>query len=172
MTDMNTNPCPGLSDTLLYVTEAHRTQVDNAGQPYILHVLRVMGNLGVHATEKERIVALLHDVVEDTGATLDTLRKLGYTEEIIQGVDGVTKRSDEINEAGYFRAIGRASENSLSRRTKIADLEDNTLPSRNENPDAKRQKRLDKYRRALVHLQQIELHYLYGKRHTFPVAAE
>jgi hypothetical protein len=52
---------------------AHAGQVDKAGQPYILHPLRVMLRL---SGADERIVAVLHDVVEDTPRTIERLRAL------------------------------------------------------------------------------------------------
>ena len=65
---------PTLEDAIALAVEAHRGQREKAGQPYILHVLRVMFSLD---TEVERIVGVLHDVVEDTGRTFDDLRRLG-----------------------------------------------------------------------------------------------
>ena len=58
------NPCMSLLEKALAIAvEAHRGQKDRAGKPYILHPLRVMGRV---STEDEQIVAILHDVVEDT----------------------------------------------------------------------------------------------------------
>lgn len=172
MTDMQLKPCPTLEDTIIFVTSIHRGDVDKKGQPYILHVLRVCNGLGINATEEERIVALLHDTVEDhpDKVSLEILRTMGYTENIVQGVDSVTKRPEEKGDAGYFRAIQRVAENTLGRKVKIADLEDNTLPARNENPTEKDQKRLNKYKDSLLYLQRIELEYYRGKRHYAPLS--
>src|SRR5277367_2313821 len=86
---------PTLEDAIALAVEAHRGQTEKAGQPYILHVLRVMFRC---ETEVERIVAVLHDVVEDTGRSFDDLRRLGYSEEVLAALDCVTKREGESYE--------------------------------------------------------------------------
>ena len=111
---------PTIHDTIILVTDLHRHQRDQAGQPYILHVLRVM--LAMH-TEAERLVALLHDVVEDGHLTLDDLRARGYAAAVVAAVDAISRRSD----AGetYRAFIARAGQNPLAARVKLADLRDN-----------------------------------------------
>jgi len=109
---------PNLYDAIALAVEAHRGVMDKSGQPYILHPLRVMFRC---ETEIERIVAVLHDVVEDTGRTFDDLRKLGYSEEVIAALDCVTKREGE----SYEQFVERASANPVARKVKIADIEDN-----------------------------------------------
>jgi (p)ppGpp synthase/HD superfamily hydrolase len=109
---------PTLEDAIALAVEAHRGQREKAGQPYILHVLRVMFRV---ETEVERIVAVLHDVVEDTGRSFDDLRALGYSDEVIEALRCVTKREGE----GYAQFIERAGPNPVARRVKLADLEDN-----------------------------------------------
>lgn len=172
MTELNFKRCPTLDETIVFAVKVHANQIDKGGQPYIIHVVSVMIGLGPFATLEERIVALLHDVVEDSEGrvTLDTLREMGYTEEIVQAVDSLTKRPDEKGDDGYFRAINRVAENPIGRKVKISDLGNNTLPSRNLNPTDKDKKRLEKYMKALVYLQRIELEYINGKRHHAPVA--
>jgi (p)ppGpp synthase/HD superfamily hydrolase len=66
---------PRLENAIIFATEAHRGQVDRSGSPYILHPLRLMC---LQQNDTERIIAILHDVVEDTNYTLNDLRKLGY----------------------------------------------------------------------------------------------
>lgn len=107
-----------LEDAIALAVEAHRGQKEKAGSPYILHPLRVMFRL---ETEAERIVGVLHDVVEDTGRTFDDLRRLGYSEEILAALDCVTKREGEP----YDQFCERAASNPVAKRVKIADLEDN-----------------------------------------------
>ena len=70
---------------------------------------------------KAKIVALLHDTIEDTEVTVDYLREQGFPEEIISGVLSVTKREGE----DYESFVARAAENPIGREVKIADLEDN-----------------------------------------------
>src|SRR5690349_3034085 len=109
---------PTLEDAIALAVEAHRGQRDKSGEPYILHPLRVMFRC---TGEIERIVAVLHDVIEDTGRTADDLRRLGYSQEILDALDCVTKREGET----YEQFVRRAAPNPVARRVKLADLEDN-----------------------------------------------
>lgn len=99
----------------------HAGQFDKMGKPYILHPLRVMSNLGLDVTEVDRIVAVLHDAVEDTEMTLELLREEGFTEEAITAIKLLTKVKG-YNEDEYYRNI---LNNPIARRVKIKDLEDN-----------------------------------------------
>jgi (p)ppGpp synthase/HD superfamily hydrolase len=99
----------------------HAGQFDKMGKPYILHPLRVMSNLGLDVTEVDRIVAVLHDAVEDTEMTLEMLRDEGFTEEAITAIKLLTKVKG-YNEDEYYRNI---LNNPIARRVKIKDLEDN-----------------------------------------------
>lgn len=109
---------PSLEDAIQIAVRAHAGQKDKAGDPYILHPLRIMCRM---KHETERIVAVLHDVVEDSSVTLDTLRAAGFSREIVLAVDCLTRRKGET----YDLFVGRAAGNALSRTVKIADLEDN-----------------------------------------------
>ena len=132
---------PTLEDAIALAVESHRGQTEKAGQPYVLHVLRVMFRCN---TEAERIVAVLHDVVEDTGRSFDDLRRLGYSEEILAALDCVTKRDGE----NYEQFVERAAQNPVARRVKLADLEDNMDLRRLPSVGQKDLERLDRYVRA------------------------
>lgn len=132
---------PNLETAVKIAVEAHQGQKDKYGAPYILHPLRVMARVD---SETEKIVAILHDVVEDTDWTLDNLRKKGFSAEIIQAIDCVTKREGEA----YEEFVNRSATNPLARRVKIADLEDNMDVRRIETLTAKDTERLNKYLRA------------------------
>ncbi|MCS6824077.1 MAG: hypothetical protein NZ529_07245 [Cytophagaceae bacterium] len=97
---------------------AHKGQTDKAGNPYILHALQVMLK---GCTEKEKIVGVLHDVIEDTTWTLDTLRQEGFSDEIIQAIDALTRRKGE----DYETFLSRTMQNDLAIRVKRYDLESN-----------------------------------------------
>lgn len=127
-----------LERAIAIAVEAHRGQKDKSGAPYILHPLRVMGR--VHS-DTEKIVAVLHDVVEDTQWTFDDLRKEGFTEDVIQAIDFVTKRDGE----SYENFVRRSATNPLARRVKIADLEDNMDIRRNQAVTPKDAERFNKY---------------------------
>jgi (p)ppGpp synthase/HD superfamily hydrolase len=109
-----------LEKAIAIAVEAHRGKQDRAGQPYILHPLRVMFNVG---TEEERIVAVLHDVVEDHGEVwpMERLRQSGFPEHILDALDCVTRRTGE----DYEQFVERSRGNPIGRRVKLADLEDN-----------------------------------------------
>ena len=138
---------PTLEDAIALAVEAHRGQRDKAGQTYILHPLRVMMRL---ETEPERMVAVLHDVVEDSPWTLERLRGLGYPEEVLGALDCLTKREGETYEA----FIERLLPNPLARRVKRADLEDNLDVRRLPAVTAKDSERLARYRAAWARLRE------------------
>ena len=114
---------PTLEDAIRLAVEAHQGQKDKVGQPYILHPLRVMFRL---TSDDERMVGVLHDVVEDTKYTFEDLRRMGYPEKILQALDGVTRRDNE----SYEDFVTRSRKDPISRKVKLADLEDNMDPHR------------------------------------------
>lgn len=144
---------PTLEDTLLFALEKHRGQTDKAEKPYIFHPIRVMENLGANATQHEQMAALLHDVVEDCGVSLDDLRRLGFPDEVVQAVHLLTKNKE--GERDYMKAIERVAPNPIARRVKIADLTDNLRRERIAEPNAKDEERLEKYAAALAWLKAI-----------------
>src|SRR5262245_37564209 len=107
-----------IEKALQIAASAHEGQVDKDGQPYILHPLRVMA--GVEGLEA-MIVAVLHDVIEDTPVTADDLREAGFGEPIVAAVLCVTHRVGE----SYADYVVRCKDYELARRVKLADLEDN-----------------------------------------------
>lgn len=126
---------------------AHKGQVDKAGKAYILHPLRLMNQF---VDEKLMIVSILHDVVEDSDFTLDDLNNEGFSSEIINAVDCLTKRQNEE----YSSFIDRVMDNSLARQVKIVDIKDNLDISRLSEPLSKKDiERLEKYQMALLQLQ-------------------
>jgi (p)ppGpp synthase/HD superfamily hydrolase len=100
-------------------TKAHTGQVDKAGQSYINHPLRVMG---MGTTDEEKIVGVLHDVVEDSDWTFEQLAAEGFSAEIIDALRCVTKLSDD---EPYDKFIQRVKSNPLAVKVKINDLTDN-----------------------------------------------
>jgi (p)ppGpp synthase/HD superfamily hydrolase len=139
---------PTIEDAISLATALHKGQVDKAGTPYILHPLRVMFRL---KTEEEQITGVLHDVVEDCEITLDRLAELGYSPEIIEALDYLTKRPQEEHDHDAFISRIRRGP-ALARNVKIADIEDNSDLTRIPIPTEKDYKRLEKYRLALQSL--------------------
>ncbi|GAA0760933.1 HD domain-containing protein [Ideonella azotifigens] len=128
---------------------AHAGQVDKAGQPYILHPLRVMLRVsGEHA----RMAAVLHDVVEDTDVTLARLAAEGFAPEVVAAVEALTKRPGETRMA----AAARAAVDTIARSVKLADNAENMDLSRIPNPTEKDHARLEEYRAVRALLLQAE----------------
>ena len=103
--------------------EKHQSQKDKNGEPYILHPMRVAASL--HTLE-EKVVALLHDVLEDTDTTADELLACGVTPEQIEALLLLTHEKEEP----YLTYLARAKENPLALAVKLADLADNSNPER------------------------------------------
>ena len=126
--------------------EAHQGQVDKGGSPYILHPLRVMMSVN---GESEKIVAVLHDVVEDSDWTFEALFAEGFSVEVIGALKSVTKESEDED---YDLFIQRAMRNPIGRKVKIADLRDNLDVNRISDITDTDVKRINKYKRALKFL--------------------
>src|SRR5262245_35993022 len=112
-----------IEKALQIAARAHEGQRDKQGQPYILHPLRAMMSV---QGEEAQIVAVLHDVIEDTSVTADDLRQAGFSEKLVDAVLCVTHRKDE----SYADYVVRCKGNETARRAKLADLEDNSRLSR------------------------------------------
>jgi (p)ppGpp synthase/HD superfamily hydrolase len=139
-----------LERAIAIAAEAHAGRVDKAGAPYILHPIRVMLNV---STIDERIVAVLHDVVEDSHWTFDMLRAEGFSAELLIALASVTKlREDEPYEA----FVERAAANPIGRRVKLADLTDNLDLSRIAQPTERDFARIEKYRRAVAYINGLD----------------
>jgi (p)ppGpp synthase/HD superfamily hydrolase len=108
---------------LQIAAQAHEGQKDKEGLPYILHPLRVMAQV---EGEEAQIVAVLHDVVEDTSVTLDDLRRAGFGEAVLAAVRCVTHAREEP----YADYVVRCKANPVARQVKLADLNDNARLSR------------------------------------------
>ena len=122
---------------------AHKGAVDKGGQPYILHPLTVMISLD---TTEEKIVGVLHDVVEDTDWTFEGLKEEGFSEEIIEALRSVTKSDSD---SSYIEFIERARANTIGRNVKIADLKHNMDISRLPSITNQEFERLERYRKSL-----------------------
>ncbi|HWQ56727.1 MAG TPA: HD domain-containing protein [Bryobacteraceae bacterium] len=125
-----TEPQELLARAVALAAVAHARQLDKAGKAYILHPMRVMQRCGPHG-EAAQIVAVLHDVVEDTWVTLEMLREMGFPEEIVEAVDAISKRDGER----FFDYVRRCGRNPLAKRVKLADLDDNSDPRRRFGPN-------------------------------------
>ena len=104
--------------------------------------------------ENSTIVALLHDVIEDTDWTIDDLEKEGFNEDILTALKLMTHNPAEP----YMDYISRLSTCPVARQVKLADLYHNSDRTRVENPDEKMLKRWEKYDRAIQLLKSVNIH--------------
>ena len=102
---------------LSFAVKAHDGQYDKAGEPYILHPIAVSAQL---KSEDEKILALLHDVVEDTSYTLEDVAALGF-QDLTDALDCLSRRTDET----YKEFITRILKNRLAVKVKVADIKHN-----------------------------------------------
>ena len=121
---------------------AHQGQLDRAGLPYILHPLHVAEQM---KDEDTCVVALLHDVIEDTDLTLENLREYGFTEAQIEGVRVMTREEDE----DYFEYIKSVKTNPLALAVKLEDLKHNSDVTRIIEMTDKDLQRIEKYKKAM-----------------------
>ena len=98
--------------------KAHEGQKDKSGREYIMHPIRVAERC---KSPKAKIVALLHDTIEDTEVTPASLKEQGFPDEIIDGILSVTKQEGET----YEEFVRRVAKNPIGKEVKQADLEDN-----------------------------------------------
>jgi (p)ppGpp synthase/HD superfamily hydrolase len=134
-----------LEHAISIAASAHAGHLADDKEPYIFHPLRVMLALD---TQDERIVGVLHDVVEKTAWSLDNLRSEGLPGHILEAIDSVSRRQGEA----YFDFVRRTRENGLGRRVKIADLKDNIEKVKLHLEDPKAREKLAKYEEALMRL--------------------
>jgi len=130
-----------LERAITIAVRAHRGQRDFSGEPYVMHPIRVMLRV---ETVQQRIVAILHDVVEDTDCTMEDLRRQGFPEKLLKALDCVTKREGE----DYEDFVKRSASDPIARRVKIADLEDNMDVRRRLKVKEKDARKLAKYLKA------------------------
>lgn len=155
-----------LKRALEIATQAHQGQFDKAGRDYIGHPLRVM-EMG--KTEEEKIVGVLHDVIEDTDWTFEKLAEEGFSDEVIAALRCVTKTSENEN---YDDFIDRVKKNPLAVAVKINDLTDNMDIRRLPYLSDKDVKRLKKYLKAYKRLTGEPVYSIYAAKQENPNAYE
>lgn len=126
--------------------DAHKNQMDKSGVPYVFHPFHLAEQM---ETEHEIIVALLHDVVEDSDYTLEDLQKAGFPEDVLEAVALLTR--DE--KTSYEDYIGKIKRNKLAKTVKMADLRHNSDVTRLETADEHTIRRMKKYGAAIRELQ-------------------
>ena len=127
--------------------EAHKEQVDKTGIPYVFHPIHLAEQM---TTEETTVVALLHDLLEDTDYTAEDLAELGFSKEVIDAVTLMTHSPD----VDYFDYVAAIKENPIAKAVKLADLRHNSDLSRLDTVDEKALRRREKYQKALKLLEE------------------
>lgn len=122
--------------------EAHRNQRDKNGMPYVFHPFHMAEQM---KDEKTTIVALLHDVVEDTDITLDDIRNMGFDNEVVAAIGLMT----HVPDVPYMEYVAEIKKNPISKAVKLADLRHNSDTTRLDNITDRDEKRLKKYAEAI-----------------------
>ena len=128
--------------------KAHEGQTDKAGVPYIFHPIHIAEQMD---SEESCVVALLHDVIEDSDITLEILSKY-FNDDIITALRVLTKKEND----DYVMYIKRVKTNKLAAKVKIKDLEHNRDLTRLDEVTDKDRKRSMKYWEAIRYLEDIE----------------
>lgn len=132
----------GTKKALKLCFEAHKDQVDKSGMPYVFHPFHLAEQM---SDERSTIVALLHDVIEDTEYTFEDLRKMGFEDEVIEALVLMT-HDDSVP---YMTYVADIKQNPIAKAVKLADLEHNSDLSRLDIIDEKALKRKEKYATAI-----------------------
>ncbi len=123
--------------------EAHKEQTDKSGMPYVFHPFHLAEQM---KTEETTIVALLHDLIEDTEYTIEDLSNMGFDKSVTDAIALMT-HADGVDYMDYVRMI---KENPIAKAVKLADLNHNSDLTRLDVIDEKAIKRREKYLKAIT----------------------
>ena len=137
---------PNTKKALNLCFEAHKEQRDKSGMPYVFHPFHLAVQM---ETEETTIVALLHDLVEDTNYTIEDLTNMGFGKNITEAIALMT-HTDDVDYMDYVRAI---KENPIAKAVKLADLQHNSDLTRLDVVDEKALQRREKYQKAIALLE-------------------
>lgn len=127
--------------------EAHKKQVDKSGMPYVFHPFHLAEQM---QTEETTVVALLHDLVEDTDYTIEDLKSMGFDKNITDAIALMT-HADDVPYMDYVREIKK---NPIAKVVKLADLKHNSDLTRLDVIDEKALSRREKYLKAIALLEE------------------
>lgn len=125
--------------------DAHKDQVDKSGMPYVFHPFHLAEQM---TDEDMTIVALLHDVIEDTDYTFEDLEQMGFEENIIEALKLMTHEEG----VPYMEYVAEIKKNPIAKAVKLADLRHNSDLTRLDCIDEKALKRKEKYADAIAFL--------------------
>lgn len=135
---------------VMIAQEAHKGQRDKGGTPYIEHPLYVASQV---ETLELKMVAVLHDTLEDSPLTTADLIAAGLPESVVEAIQVLTH--EDGNEEAYLDYIRRVAENAMAATVKKEDLKHNMDMSRIPDPTEKDRKRRTKYEKALQLLEEL-----------------
>ncbi|MDE5714924.1 MAG: hypothetical protein K2I42_02210 [Anaeroplasmataceae bacterium] len=122
--------------------ELHKDQMDKGNSPFVFHPFHLAEQM---PDEDSCVVALLHDVIEDTACTLEDLKNFGFNSRVIKAIELITYKKG----TDYFAYISSIKTNFLATLVKVADLQHNMDASRLDQVTLKDEKRIEKYKQAL-----------------------
>lgn len=135
----------------------HKNQVDKAGKDYMEHIFAVASTF---MTQDEHVVALLHDILEDTPCCADDLRDYGIPERLVCAVVALTRQKDER----YFDFIERLMQDSIAVDVKIEDIRHNLDDTRFPDPSLYPASLKKRYEKALAMLVEHKRFISVGKQ--------
>jgi (p)ppGpp synthase/HD superfamily hydrolase len=135
-------------ETIEFIKAAFGNKTDKIGVPYWKHPVSVMNRLGPDASDDEKLVALLHDVIEDTHYTAADLLAMGYPANVVEAVVLLTKPDDDTRPYAVMIDELVATGNAMAMRVKIADNEDNLDPERVAKLPADKRHLSERYERS------------------------
>jgi (p)ppGpp synthase/HD superfamily hydrolase len=127
----------------------HKEQSDKSGLPYVFHPFHLAEQM---TDEDSTVVALLHDVLEDSALTLQELRDMGFGERVIEAIALLTHDPA----VPYMDYVAQLKPNALAKAVKLADLRHNSDMTRFEQITPRDVARAEKYRKAMAYLEDEE----------------
>lgn len=122
--------------------KVHKDQIDKSGMPYVYHPFHLAEQM---SDEYTTIVALLHDIVEDTDYTITDLISMGYPAEVIDAIKLMTHDKS----VPYMDYVSEIAKNPIAKAVKLADLKHNSDLTRLDNITQKDLDRAEKYKKAI-----------------------
>ena len=122
--------------------EAHKEQKDKSGMPYVFHPFHLAEQM---QDEDTTVVALLHDIVEDTEYTIEDIAAMGFHARVVAAIALMTHAED----VPYMDYVAKIKDNPIAKAVKLADLTHNSDMTRLDVVDEKAKARIEKYAKAL-----------------------
>ena len=137
---------PMTKKALALCFQIHKDQRDKSGLPYVFHPFHLAEQM--QDDEDATVVALLHDVLEDSDCTLDDLRGMGFGEAVLRALSLLT-HDPAVSYEDYVAGL---KDDPIARRVKLADLRHNSDMSRLDTVTPRDEARAEKYKRAIEYL--------------------